>query len=143
MMNELMELGVELSTARRWVYLKNEPKVDSTMLARGIKGDIDPLLKNEGNLEKGRKLWEAASSKFSISLLKHRYFIDFFIGKYETAENRSGLCEQFMEFIESISKKDVEDIEKSKGKKGVVSREEIILRKLNKLYDAKYGEASE
>lgn len=139
MMNELMDLGVDLSTARRWVYLKNESKVGSSMLARGIKGDVDPLLKKEDNLEKGRKLWNASLEKFSASLLKHRYFIDFFIKKYEDAENRVGLCERFVEFIESISKKDVEAIEKAKGRKGVVTKEELVVMKLNELYNAKYG----
>ena len=140
MMNELMDLGVDLSTARRYAYLKNESKVDSTMLARGIKGDVDPLLKKEDNLEKGRKLWKASLNKFSISLLKHRYFVDFFIGKYECAENREGLCDRFVEFIESMSKKDVEVIEKAKGKKGVISKEELVVMKLNELYNVKYGE---
>ena len=110
------------------------------MLARGIKGDVDPLLKKEDNLEKGRKLWKASLNKFSISLLKHRYFVDFFIGKYECAENREGLCDRFVEFIESMSKKDVEAIEKAKGKKGVISKEELVVMKLNELYNVKYGE---
>ena len=39
-----------------------------------------------------------------------------------------------------MSKKDVEAIEKAKGKKGVISKEELVVMKLNELYNVKYGE---
>ena len=102
--HELTSCGVPLSTAQRWACRKNM-NIDSTMLANAMKRKkIHPSLKFDTNVEEGHKLWDAARHNFGMEVLKHRYFIDFFLDKYDNAMDRTGLWERFIEFLKTMSK---------------------------------------
>lgn len=135
---ELMDLGMQISTAQRWGCFKYMG-INTAMLAEAVKGEVNKALTHDSNLEHGRRLWKTANKVFSIKTLKLRYFIDFFIEKYDVVD-RNGLWERFEEFISTMDSADVEFIENVKGEKGGRSKEEKIVAKLNALYIAKYGE---
>lgn len=137
-LNKLMDLGMQISTAQRWGCLKFMD-INKAMLAEAIKGKVHMALKFDRNLETGKRLWEVASKRFDIKILKHRYFIDFFIEKYDVVD-RNGLWERFEEFISTMDSKDVEFINKAVGIKDVITKEQCVVNKLNDLYKAKFGE---
>lgn len=137
-LNELMDLGMQISTAQRWGCLKFMD-INKAMLAEAIKGNVHMALKFDRNLETGKRFWEVASKRFDIKILKHRYFIDFFIEKYDVVD-RNGLWERFEEFISTMDSKDVEFINKAVGIKDVITKEQCVVNKLNDLYKAKFGE---
>ena len=138
-LNELMDLGIQISTAQRFGCLKYMD-ITKAMLAEAIKGEVHKALKFDRNLETGKRFWEVASKVFDIKIIKHRYFIDFFIEKYDNAddEERIGLWERFGEFISTMDSKDVESINKTTGSKNS-TKEQRVLRLLNVFYDAKFG----
>lgn len=138
-LNELMDLGMQISTAQRWGCLKFMD-INKAMLAEAIKGNVHKALKFDRNLGTGKRFWEIASKKFDIKILKHRYFIDFFIEKYDDAddEDRKGLWERFGEFVSTIDDMNVGYINRAVGNKDR-SKEVIIVDELERLYERKYG----
>lgn len=138
-LNELMDLGMQISTAQRWGCLKFMG-INTAMLANAVKGEVHKALKFDRNLETGKRFWEVASKRFDIKILKHRYFIDFFIEKYDDAddEDRKGLWERFGEFVSTIDDMSVGYINRATGSKNR-SKEDIIVKELERLYERKYG----
>ena len=138
-LNELMDLGMQISTAQRWGCLKYMG-INTAMLASAVKGEVNKALKYDRNLEAGKRFWETASKVFDLKILKHRYFIDFFIEKYDDTddEDRKGLWERFGEFVSTIDDMSVEYINGAVGSKAR-SKEDIIVKELERLYERKYG----
>ena len=109
--------------------------IDSTMLANAMKRKkIHPSLKFDTNVEEGHKLWDAARHNFGMEVLKHRYFIDFFLDKYDNAMDRTGLWERFIEFLKTMSRTDVDSIEKAKSQGRERTKEQVVVAKLEELY---------
>lgn len=132
--HELTSCGVPLSTAQRWACRKNM-NIDSTMLENAMKRKkIHPSLKFDTNVEEGHKLWDAARHNFGMEVLKHRYFIDFFLDKYDNAMDRTGLWERFIEFLKTMSRTDVDSIEKAKSQGRERTKEQVVVAKLEELY---------
>jgi hypothetical protein len=131
---ELTNMNYSLIAASEWATFT--PKINKRVLARAMDGDIDNMLEKTTNLERGWNLLTAARKAFSEDFLKSRTLIDWVIGKYDDTEdeNKATVVNKIMAFFESLSRDEVEPIEKAKGKRGAETKESIIYRKLDELF---------
>lgn len=133
--NELTALGSPLSTACKWFTFK-DGGITKELLAKAMTGNIDKKLKNTANLERGKRLLEAAKKAFSIAFLFKRYLIDFLVEKYESANDpdKARTMDQLVDFLSGLERSKVEALEKAKGTKGDTTKEQVILDLLNQYY---------
>lgn len=133
--NELTALGSPLSTACKWFTFK-DGGITKELLAKAMTGNIDKKLKNTANLERGKRLLEAAKKAFSIAFLFKRYLIDFLVEKYESADDsdKARTMDQLVDFLSGLDRSKVEALEKAKGTKGDTTKEQVILDLLNQYY---------
>lgn len=134
--NELTALGSPLSTACKWFTFK-DGGITKELLAKAMTGNIDKKLKNTANLERGKRLLEAAKKAFSIAFLFKRYLIDFLVEKYESADDsdKARTMDQLVDFLSGLERSKVEALEKAKGIKGDTTKEQVILDLLNQYYN--------
>lgn len=137
---ELLNLGFPLATAQKWLCFKNAG-INKEILAKAMNGRIDSKLLKIAYLEKGKRLLGVAQRSFSDDFLGKRYLPDFLIEKYEEAEDeaKAETMKQLLNFLEGIDRSKADDIEKSKGVKGSMAKEQVILDKLNGLYNSRFG----
>ena len=128
---DLLNQGFPLATVQKWLCFKNAG-INKEVLAKAMNGKID---------EKGKRLLEAAQKSFNNDFLGKRYLVDFLIEKYEDAddEKKAETMQQLVEFLVGIDRSKVDEIEKAKGQKGVIAKEQVILNKLNELYNSKFN----
>ena len=136
---DLLNQGFPLATVQKWLCFKNAG-INKEVLAKAMNGKIDEKLLKTPYLEKGKRLLEAAQKSFNNDFLGKRYLVDFLIEKYENAddEKKAETMQQLVEFLVGIDRSKVDEIEKAKGQKGVIAKEQVILNKLNELYNSKF-----
>lgn len=137
---ELLNQGFPLATVQKWLCFKNAG-INKEVLAKAMNGKIDEKLQKTPYLEKGKRLLKAAQKSFNNDFLGKRYLVDLLIEKYEDAddENKAETMNQLEEFLSGIDRSKAEEIEKAKGLKGIITKEQVILNKLNELYNSKFG----
>ena len=137
---ELLNQGFPLATVQKWLCFKNAG-INKEVLAKAMNGKIDEKLLKTPYLEKGKRLLEAAQKSFNNDFLGKRYLVDFLIEKYEDAddENKAETMNQLVKFLAGIDRSEADEIEKAKGQKGVIAKEQVILNKLNELYNSKFN----
>lgn len=137
---ELLNQGFPLATVQKWLCFKNAG-ITKEVLAKAMNGKIDEKLLKTPYLEKGKRLLKAAQKSFNNDFLGKRYLVDLLIEKYENAddEKKAETMNQLEEFLSGIDRSKAEEIEKAKGLKGIITKEQVILNKLNELYDAKFN----
>ena len=137
---ELLNQGFPLATVQKWLCFKNAG-INKEVLAKAMNGKIDEKLQKTPYLEKGKRLLKAAQKSFNNDFLGKRYLVDFLIEKYEDAddEKKAETMQQLVEFLVGIDRSKVDEIEKAKGQKGVIAKEQVILNKLNELYNSKFN----
>lgn len=137
---DLLNQGFPLATVQKWLCFKNAG-INKEVLAKAMNGKIDEKLLKTPYLEKGKRLLEAAQKSFNNDFLGKRYLVDFLIEKYENAddEKKAETMQQLVEFLVGIDRSKVDEIEKAKGQKGVIAKEQVILDKLNELYNSKFN----
>ena len=136
---DLLNQGFPLATVQKWLCFKHAG-INKEVLAKAMNGKIDEKLLKTPYLEKGKRLLEAAQKSFNNDFLGKRYLVDFLIEKYENAddEKKAETMQQLVEFLVGIDRSKVDEIEKAKGQKGVIAKEQVILNKLNELYNSKF-----
>ena len=136
---ELLNQGFPLATVQKWICFKNAG-INKEVLAKAMNGKIDEKLQKTPYLEKGKRLLKAAQKSFNNDFLGKRYLVDLLIEKYENAddEKKAETMNQLEEFLSGIDRSKAEEIEKAKGLKGILTKEQVILNKLNELYDSKF-----
>lgn len=136
---ELLNQGFPLATVQKWLCFKNAG-INKEVLAKAMNGKIDEKLQKTPYLEKGKRLLKAAQKSFNNDFLGKRYLVDLLIEKYENAddEKKAETMNQLEEFLSGIDRSKAEEIEKAKGLKGILTKEQVILNKLNELYDSKF-----
>ena len=124
---DLLNQGFPLATVQKWLCFKNAG-INKEVLAKAMNGKIDEKLLKTPYLEKGKRLLEAAQKSFNNE-------------KYEDAddEKKAETMQQLVEFLVGIDRSKVDEIEKAKGQKGVIAKEQVILNKLNELYNSKFN----
>lgn len=136
---ELLNQGFPLATVQKWLCFKNAG-ITKEVLAKAMNGKIDEKLQKTPYLEKGKRLLKAAQKSFNNDFLGKRYLVDLLIEKYENAddEKKAETMNQLEEFLSGIDRSKAEEIEKAKGLKGIITKEQVILNKLNELYNSKF-----
>ena len=131
---ELLNQGFPLATVQKWLCFKNAG-INKEVLAKAMNGKIDEKLQKTPYLEKGKRLLKAAQKSFNNDFLGKRYLVDLLIEKYENAddEKKAETMNQLEEFLSGIDRSKAEEIEKAKGLKGIITKEQVILNKLNEL----------
>lgn len=132
--NELTAKGYSLDSAVKWLTFSN--KVNKTVLANAMNGQISDPLKKENGIDRGWKLICVAKKSFAEDFLKNRNLPDWIISKADDfEESKAEFEEQMSAFLGNIDRETANDIEKIKGTRGGDSKETIINRKLNALWD--------
>lgn len=134
--NNITSEGYSLDAASKWLTFKNQ--ISKKVLTDVMNGKIADFLKNTSGIDRGKTLIASAKSSFSADFLKSRTLVDWIINKYDSFADRSKQedLEKLSQFLSSIKREDADAIEKYKGKRGESSKEELIYKKLNSLYEA-------
>lgn len=132
--------GYSLDSACKWLTFKNE--ITKAVLSNVVSGEklpekIIPKITNLKGIERGLDILKSAKKTLSETVLKTRTVIDWIISKYDYLddEGRGAFRSDMCSFFESLDKKQSETIEKAKGTRGVITKEDIILKSLNKFYN--------
>jgi len=139
--NELTSKGYSLDAACKWLTFMN--KINKTVLANAMDGIIADSLRTTSGIKRGKSLLEAALSAFDEGVLKTRTIVDWVISKYDKADdpNKVEIISTINSFFKSLTRKEVTLIESAKGKRGSLSKEQVIYNNLNELFD-KFLEAN-
>lgn len=135
--NKLMGQGYSLNAASLWFTFNK--KVDTKVMDAAMQGKyLDPL-KNEAGLERGLKILEVAKATFGEKLCKSRTTLSgWIVSKYDNTldADKAKFTDNMIEFMRSIAPEDITYLQKVKGKIGEGSKEDLINKKLNELWDS-------
>ncbi len=132
--NSLTGEGYSPEAACKW--LRGDNKITKTIMVRAMNGDIADELKKTNKIEQGLKLLDAAKKSFGKDFLKSRTLPDWIISKAnDWEESRAEFVDAMSRFLSSLDRETVDDISNSKGKRGGDTKETIINRKLNALWE--------
>lgn len=132
---ELTGQGCSLPAAS--CYATFTDKISKSCLVRAIDGKITDVLKDSSNLEYGKKVREAAKDTFSQAFINGRTLPNWIVARYNNREgSKNEFISSVVEFFNSLTRPEVEAIEKLKGTRGGDTKETLINRALNKQFDA-------
>lgn len=135
--NKLTNEGYSLNAASLWLTFGT--KVNTSVIDVAMRGKyLDPL-KNDAGIERGLKILNAAKSKLGENLCKTRTTLSgWIVSKYDNTldADKAKFTDNMIEFINSIDSDNVTYLQKVKGKKGGSSKENLINKKLNELWDS-------
>lgn len=133
-LNKLTENGYSIESAALWLTF--EKKVTKSVLVNAMNGTISDPLKEDKNIERGQKLLQSARKSFSEDFLKKRTMPDWIISKLkEDEDGKTAFIKKMSNFLSQIGRENADKIEKSKGERGGDSKETIVNRKLNELWE--------
>lgn len=135
--HKLMEQGYSLNAASLWLTFNN--KVDTKVMDAAMQEKyLDPL-KNEAGLERGLNILEVAKATFGDKLCKNRTTLSgWVVSIYDNTldADKAKFTDNMIQFMRSIGPSEVEYLQKVKGKIGEGSKEDLINKKLNELWDS-------
>ena len=134
--NKLMEQGYSLNAASLWLTFNK--KIDTKVMNAAMAGNFLDPLKNEAALERGLKILEVAKATFGDKLCKNRTTLSgWVVSIYENTldADKAEFTDNMIEFMRSIDPNDVVCLQKVKGKIGEGSKEDLINRELNALWN--------
>jgi hypothetical protein len=133
--NELTSKGYSLDSACKWLTFMN--KINKTVLGNAMDGTVNDVLRNVSGIQRGKNLLEAALTAFDEGILKTRTIPDWVIKKYDnTPDSEKHIFEPtIVSFFNSLKRVDVKGIESAKGKRGSISKEQIIFSNLDELFN--------
>lgn len=132
--NNLTEKGYSIESASMWLTF--DKKITKAVLVNAMSGTIAESLKNDKDIDKGQKLLQAAKKSFSEDFLKKRTMPDWIISKLKDDEDgRTAFIKKMCNFLSQIGRETADEIEKSKGVRGGDTKETIVNRLLNKLWE--------
>lgn len=135
--NKLTNEGYSLNAASLWLTFGT--KVNTSVIDVAMRGKyLDPL-RNDAGIERGLKILNAAKSKLGENLCKTRTTLSgWIVSKYEKTldADKANFTDNMIQFINSIDSDNVTYLQKVKGKKGGSSKENLINKKLNELWDS-------
>lgn len=142
LLDEILELtkkGYSLASAAYWCTCRYG-RITNAMLADAMEGTIHQNLNYTVNLERGRRLLAAARVTLKDDFLKHRYLLDFLLGKYDAAsdDKKVEIMNRLESFLKSLDENEAKELTEAKGDKGVTTKEQVVMDILNELYDKKY-----
>ncbi len=132
--HSLTAKGYSLPSASLFATLGT--KLTARDMTKIMKGDPNAKVGNTCNLEAGKKIHEAASSKLGDNLLKTRTIIEWIISKRgETSkESLEAVNDHMVEFFNQLSDEQVKELKGLKGTSGGETLETKLNNKLSALY---------
>lgn len=131
--NNLTEKGYSIESASMWLTF--EKKITKAVLVNAMSGTIADSLRDDKDVERGKKLLDAAKKSFSEDFLKKRTMPDWIISKMKDNEDgKSSFIQKMCKFLTQIGRETADEIEKSKGSRGGDTKETIVNRILNELW---------
>ena len=147
LVSELTSKGYSSDSAAKW-FTGTDGCGSAKVMQTVIKGNVstklsDKITVTEKQVERGQRLLDAARSTFSDKFLGSRNMVDWLYVQYNKADDadKANEVDKLVGFLSSVIRTDVDAIEKAKGKKGVISKETIVINKLNEMYN-KYCETA-
>lgn len=133
--SDLAKKGYSLPAASLWATL--EDKITASCLKKVIQGNMPDVLTDSSNLSYGMQLHDAATKKFGDSFLKGRTFPNWISSQFN---KREGSKQEFVNaicgFFSTLDRESADSIEKTKGTRGGDTKETLINRELNRLFEA-------
>ena len=132
--NELTEKGYSIEAASMWCTFGKS--ITKSVLVNAMSGKIADSLKDDSELKTGQRLLQAARLSFGEDFLKKRTLPDWIIAKLtKNEEGRPAFINKMCNFLAKIDRNVVDNIEKSKGSRGGDTKETIVNRMLNDLWE--------
>lgn len=134
--NKLTEKGYSIESASMWLTF--EKKITKAVLVNAMSGTVADALTAHKDIKRGEELLQAAKKSFSEDFLKKRTLPDWIISKLKDAEDgKTVFIKKMCSFLSQIGRETADEIEKSKGVRGGDSKETIVNRLLNGLWEKK------
>ena len=134
---ELAKKGCSLRAASEWATLTDT--ITKRIIVKAMNGNIDDSLKFMDNLEYGKRLYVLAAEKFGEEFLKTRTLADWVLKTLNAtpvSTPRSTTIERITAFFSSLTKDDAAEIVKMKGSRGGDTKEALVNKRLDDLFQA-------
>ena len=134
---ELAKKGCSLRAASEMATLTDT--ITKGVIVKAMNGKIDDSLKFTDNLEYGKRLYYLAAEKFGEEFLKTRIFPDWVLkvlNATPASTPRIDTIEKIVSFISNLSKDDAEEIVKMRGCRGGETKEALVNKRLDELFQA-------
>ena len=132
---ELAKKGCSLRAASEWATLTDT--ITKGVIVKAMNGTIDQSLKFDANLELGKRLYHIAAEKFGEEFLKTRTFPDWVLkvlNATPASAARKDTIEKIATVISNLPKGDAEEIAKMRGSRGGETREALVNKRLDELF---------
>lgn len=130
---ELTGKGCSLPAAS--VYATFTDKINKSVLIRAIDGSINDILKEQTNLEYGKKIRTAVEKVFDESFVNGRLLPNWIQSKFNDRPNsKEEFVNSIVAFFATIDRQGAKQIEKLKGSRGGETKETLVNRKLSAMY---------
>ena len=132
---ELAKKGCSLRAASEMATLTDT--ITKGVIVKAMNGKIDDSLKFTDNLEYGKRLYYLAAEKFGEEFLKTRIFPDWVLKVLSATPAsipRIDTIEKIASFISNLPKEDAEEIVKMKGSRGGETKEALVNKRLDALF---------
>ena len=132
--NKLTEKGYSIESASMWLTF--EKKITKAVLVNAMSGTVADVLTANKDIKRGEELLQSARKSFSEDFLKKRTLPDWITSKLKDAEDgKTAFVKKMCGFLCQIGRETADEIEKSKGVRGGDTKETIVNRILNKLWE--------
>ena len=134
---ELAKKGCSLRAASIWATLTDA--ITKRVIVKAMNGEIDKNLTLTKNLEYGKKLYAVAVKTFGEEFLMTRTLADWVLKTLNITQVvtlRSTILEKIEAFFNSLSEEDVEEIVNLKGRRGGETKEALVNKRLDELFQA-------
>ena len=99
-------------------------------------GDVNATLVISKNLEYGKQIFAASKNRLGLAFVKHRPFVDWILDAMTEEDSKAEGAAKISRFFESLSDAQVKVLKNIKGVKGGSSKEELLKKELDNLYNA-------
>lgn len=134
--NKLMKNGYSLNAASLWLTFNS--KVTKEVMDAAMRETIlDPLM-NESGIERGKMILKVTKEVLGEKLCKSRALSTWIVSKYDKTPDpeKAEFTNKMILFMKGITQEDTKYIQNAKGKRGIDTKESLINKKLNILWDS-------
>lgn len=134
--NNLIKEGYSLNASALWLTFNT--KINKSVIENALKGDVSSILDNNSGVARGKKILEAAKSKFGEDSCKSRTLPTWIATQYHKTldEEIPNFCNKMVSFINNLDEVAAKTITKAKGIRGGKTKETIINEELNKNWES-------
>lgn len=133
---DLVAQGVPYSSAAKMAALNRKITASMVKEAMNSVGDVNATLVISKNLEYGKQIFAASKNRLGLAFVKHRPFVDWILDAMTEEDSKAEGAAKISRFFESLSDAQVKVLKNIKGVKGGSSKEELLKKELDNLYNA-------